>query len=58
MAPPPPEQILADPAASFWLKEALHKALTRDPVDAPNDAETLTAVLQGRLNNHAQELMA
>lgn len=51
MTLPTPEQILADPAASFWLKEALQKAITRDPVDALNDAEILTAVLQGRLNN-------
>ncbi len=50
MTSPPPEQILADPAASFWLKEALKKALSRDPVDALNDAEILTAVLQARLN--------
>ena len=25
------EQILADPAASDWLKAALHTALSRDP---------------------------
>lgn len=50
MTPPTPEQIMADPAASFWLKEALQKAITRDPVDALNDAEVLVAVLQGRLN--------
>ena len=50
MTPPSPEQILNDPACSFWLKEALGKSLTRDPVDALNDAETLVAVLQGRLN--------
>lgn len=49
MTPPSPEQILNDPACSFWLKEALEKSLSRDPVDALNDAETLVAVLQGRL---------
>lgn len=49
--PPTPDQILNNPAASFWLKEALQKALTRDPVDALNDAETLTSVLQSRLEN-------
>lgn len=39
------EQILADPAASGWLKAALHTALSRDPVDAANDAEVLARVL-------------
>ena len=51
MTPPTPEQIMADPAASFWLKEALQKAITRDPVDALNDAEVLVAVLKGRLDS-------
>lgn len=50
MPPPSPEQILNDPASSFWLKESLEKSLSRDPVDALNDAETLLAVLQGRLS--------
>jgi len=35
------EQVLSDPAASFWLKDALRSALARDPVDAANDAEVL-----------------
>ena len=39
------EQILADPAASDWLRAALHSALSRDPVDAANDAEVLARVL-------------
>jgi len=39
------EHILADPAASDWLKAALHSALSRDPVDAANDAEVLAKVL-------------
>lgn len=50
MTPPSPELILNDPACSFWLKEALEKSLTRDPVDALNDDDALLAVLQGRLN--------
>lgn len=29
----PIEQVLADPAASDWLKAALRSALSRDPVD-------------------------
>lgn len=48
---PTPDQILNDPAASFWLKETLQKALTRDPVDALNDAETLASVLKSRLES-------
>lgn len=51
MTPPTPEQLLADPSASFWLKESLQKALARDPVDALNDAETLAAVLQVRVDS-------
>jgi len=39
------EQILADPAASDWLKTALHSALSRDPVDAANDSEILAKLL-------------
>jgi hypothetical protein len=42
------EQVLADPAASFWLKEALRSALDRDPVDAANDAEVLAQLLDQR----------
>jgi hypothetical protein len=43
-----PEQLLADPSASTWLKTALAAALERDPVDAANDAEVLSAVLGHR----------
>ena len=42
------EDVLGDPAASFWLKDALHSALTRDPVDAANDAEVLARLLDRR----------
>ena len=42
------EEILADRAASFWLKAALRSALSRDPVDAANDAEILARVLDRR----------
>ena len=40
--------ILADPAASNWIKVALVSALDRDPVDAANDAEVLARVLASR----------
>jgi hypothetical protein len=41
-------QILADPSASFWIKDALRAALPRDPVDAANDAQVLAQVLDAR----------
>lgn len=41
-------QILADPSASFWIKDALRSALPRDPVDAANDAQVLAQVLEAR----------
>ncbi len=44
------ENILDDPAASFWLKNALRSALDRDPVDALNDAELLVVALKERLD--------
>lgn len=43
--------ILHDPAASYYLKDALTKALDRDPVDALNDAEALTLALKDRLQS-------
>ena len=43
------EEILADPAASSWLKDALRSALERDPVDALNDALALAGTLEARL---------
>lgn len=42
-------EILADRAASTWLKESLERALTRDPVDALNDALLLASVLEAQL---------
>jgi hypothetical protein len=46
---PNSQEILADPAASEWLKVALKSAIERDPVDALNDALVLAATLEGRL---------
>jgi hypothetical protein len=43
------EEILDDPAASDWLKEALRSALERDPVEALNDALLLAGLLEERL---------
>ena len=42
------DEVLANPAASFWLKAALHLALSRDPVDAANDSEILARLLDRR----------
>jgi hypothetical protein len=46
---PSPDEILADPAASDWLKNAIRTSLTRDPVDAANDAEFLFRLLDRRV---------
>lgn len=37
--------VLADPAVSYWLKDALRRALRRDPVDAYYDAKLLVELL-------------
>ncbi|MGH9565754.1 MAG: hypothetical protein ACRD4I_07215 [Candidatus Angelobacter sp.] len=42
------EQIMADPAGSSWIKRALGGALSRDPVDAANDADVLAQLLDRR----------
>jgi hypothetical protein len=42
------EEVLADPAASFWLKAALRSALSRDPVDSAHDSEILARLLERR----------
>jgi hypothetical protein len=45
---PTVEELLTDPSTSFWLRNALTSALSRDPVDATNDAEILARVLDHR----------
>ncbi len=42
------DEVLADPAASFWLKTALRSALYRDAVDAAHDSEILAQLLGQR----------
>ena|SRR5579871_1607774 len=42
------DEVLADPSASVWLRKALLAALSRDPVDAANDAEVLARLLDRR----------
>jgi hypothetical protein len=43
------EDVMNDPTASSWLREALRAAVERDPVDALNDALTLADILDTRL---------
>jgi len=45
---PKVDQVLADPSASFWLRNALLAALSRDPAYAANDAEFLARLLDRR----------
>jgi hypothetical protein len=48
------EQVLSDPAASFW-KDTLRSALARDPVDAANDAAVLVRLLDERCHKILSE---
>lgn len=41
--------IIADPCATYWLKEQVRRCLTSDPVDALADAEALVALLRQRV---------
>jgi len=50
-----PEEVLADPTASDWLKNALRSAIERDPVDAADDAEALAQLLRGHMMRAARE---
>lgn len=45
--------LLNDPSISFWFKDALRKALKRDPVDALLDAELLYRVIK----SHSEEIL-
>jgi hypothetical protein len=49
------DEVLADAAASYWLKTALRSALCRDPVDAANDSEILARLLQQRCDRILSE---
>ncbi len=50
MHSPSIDAVLADPAASHWLKSALQSALARDVVDAVADATVLLQLLEERTN--------
>lgn len=42
------QAVIASPGTSLWLRQALEQALTRDCVDAANDAEFLSEILARR----------
>lgn len=42
--------LLANPATSYWLKNALVSALERDPFDAERDAMILATILTRNLD--------
>ena len=50
--------VISDPACSYWLKDALSRALDRDPVDAVNDAEALFDLLDLRTSAMFDKLLA
>lgn len=43
--------VLESPCIHTYMKDALRVFLTRDPVDAANDAELLAELLRQRLEN-------
>jgi hypothetical protein len=51
-------QILNGPGVSSWMRVALSTALTRDPVDAANDAAMVALVLERRAQEIAAQTMA
>lgn len=53
--PPTISRVLEDPSTSFWLRAALLSCLSRDPVDAANDAEVLALLLTERCRGLLQD---
>jgi len=45
------EDVLNDPAISFWLKEQIKKTKNRDVLDSLRDAELLVSLLEQRCIN-------
>ena len=43
------KDLIGSPDASFWLKQALQSALSRDYIDAANDADVLRDLLDRRV---------
>jgi hypothetical protein len=42
------EQIISDPAASYWLKHQIKESSNRDILDALNDVDILRSILSLR----------
>lgn len=42
------QNLINDPAVSYWLKDQINKISERDLLDAISDAELLLSVLAGR----------
>ncbi|UXL41062.1 hypothetical protein N7D90_24340 (plasmid) [Pseudomonas fragi] len=42
------KDLMVSPAASLWIKQALKSALSRDYIDAANDADLLLDLLDRR----------
>lgn len=51
-------RVASDPAASHWLKGAVMACMTRDPVDAATDADTLAELMNRRAENLLCEIGA
>ena len=52
------QAIIADPATSYWLSDALKAGLKRDPLDVANDAEFLAIIFAKRAQEKAAQAMA
>jgi hypothetical protein len=50
--------IIANPATSYWLSDALKAALKRDPIDAAHDAEQLASLLTQRAQEQTANALA
>lgn len=44
--------VLESPCVHTYMKDALRVFLTKDPVDAANDAELLAALMRQRVENY------
>ena len=52
------QAVLANPATSCWLSDALKAGLKRDPLDVANDAEHLALIFAKRAQEKAAQAMA
>ena len=57
MSTPAVQNIMTDPCASYWLKNALKTALERDPVDAAADADMLQRILKRRMHKEQEKAL-